>query len=148
MTSDPGRVLAIDLGDSRHGLALSDPLGITAQPLESIDSIGPRKDLRCIEQLVRERDVRTVVVGLPRLLSGAEGSRAAASREFAESLSRRLAGVDVELWDERLTTVEAERTMISGGVRRSVRKRRVDAVAAALILQSFLDARGSISEET
>jgi putative Holliday junction resolvase len=122
-------------------MALSDPLRITAQPLGFLQRVGPRKDLAAIADLVREHGVSTVVVGLPRLLSGAEGSRAVEAREFAERLDRRLAGVCVDLWDERLTTVEAERTLVAGNVSRRRRKERVDSLAAALILQGYLDAR-------
>lgn len=135
------RILGIDLGQVRIGLALSDPLHLTAQPLESYRRVGPRKDLQYLARLIEENDVSEVVVGLPRLLSGEEGEAAATCREFAEALGRRLPRLRVELWDERLTTVEAERTMIAGGVRRRRRRERVDAVAATLILQGFLDAR-------
>jgi len=136
----PGRVLSIDLGDARIGLAISDPLGITAQPLPPMEVIGSRRDLRRIELLAREREVSTIVVGLPLQMSGEEGTRAVAAREFADRLSLRLPGVVVTLWDERLTTVEAERTLITGNVRRSKRKKRVDGLAAVLILSGYLDA--------
>jgi putative Holliday junction resolvase len=102
---------------------------------------GPVKDLKAIARLVREQGAGTVVVGLPLLMSGEEGSRARDAREFAESLGRRLPGVAVELWDERLTTVQAERAMIAGNVRRKRRKQKIDTLAATLILQSYLDAR-------
>jgi putative Holliday junction resolvase len=136
------RVLAIDLGDVRIGLALSDPLGLTAQPLETLAVTGKRRTLARVAGLVREHGVGTVVVGLPLLLSGEDGERATAARQWAAELARRVSGVNVELWDERLTTAEAERTMISGGVRRRARRDKVDRVAAALILQGFLDSRG------
>jgi putative Holliday junction resolvase len=133
--------LGVDLGEVRIGLALSDPLGVIAQPLETLSRVGPRRDVGAIAALVDRHEVSTVVIGLPRLLSGAEGEAARGAREFARRLESRLRGVGVELWDERLTTAQAERTMISGGVRRARRKQRVDALAAVLILQSFLDAR-------
>lgn len=140
MSDLPGRVLGIDLGTKRIGLALSDPLGITAQPLETLNRVGPRKDLRALEDCVRRNGVTRVVVGLPLLLSGEEGSQAAAAREEAERLRQRLGNVPVVLWDERLTTVQAERAMLEGNVRRRKRKTRVDALAAVLILQGYLDA--------
>jgi putative Holliday junction resolvase len=133
------RLLALDLGSVRIGVALSDSLALTAQPLETVERIGPRKDLRRISEIVRTNDVGTVIVGLPLLMSGEEGEKAAEAREFAAALARRLPGVAIELWDERLTTVEAERTMLSGNVRREKRKKSVDALAAVLILQSYLD---------
>jgi putative Holliday junction resolvase len=140
VNDEQGRVLGIDLGDARIGLALSDPLRVTAQPLGSIRCRGAKVDVDEIARRAREHDVRTIVVGLPRLMSGAEGTRAADARTFAAGLARRLEGVEIELWDERLTTAEAERTMISANVRRDKRRRAVDAMAAALILQGWLDA--------
>ena len=135
-----GRILGIDLGSVRVGLALSDPLGITAQPLKSMNRVGPRKDLDFLAKLVSENDVRKVVVGLPLMLSGEEGRSATTAREFAERLGDRIRGVAVELWDERLTTVEAERVLVSADVSRRKRKGVVDGMAAALILQSYLEA--------
>lgn len=141
MTSRAGRVLALDLGQARIGLALSDPLGWTAQPLDVLERVGPRKDVLRITEIVKQRNVGVVVVGLPLLLSGVEGSAAAGAREFARRVEQKLPGVTVDLWDERLTTREADRTMIADGVRRRSRRRVVDALAAALILQSYLDSR-------
>jgi len=136
-----GRALGIDPGSARIGLALSDSLGITAQPIDHLECIGSRRDLNNISECVREHDVRTIVIGLPLTLSGEEAQAALASREMAEGLGRRLPGVRIELWDERLTTVQAERTMVAGKQRRAKRRQRIDSVAAALILQSWLDAQ-------
>jgi len=136
-----GRLLGIDLGSVRVGLALSDPLGYTAQPLKSMPRVGPRKDLDFLARLVRENDVKKVVVGLPLMLSGEEGRSATAAREFAGRLEERLSGLPVELWDERLTTVEAERTLVSADVSRRKRKEVVDGMAAVLILQSYMEAQ-------
>lgn len=140
--TETARFLGLDLGDVRIGVAISDSLAITAQPLETIQRVGPRKDLNLIAELVRARGVGTVIVGLPLLLSGEEGTKAGEARQFADQLGRRCHGVQVKLWDERLTTVEAERTMLSGNVRRAKRKKSVDALAAVLILQSYLDSLG------
>jgi putative Holliday junction resolvase len=139
VTGSAKRVLGLDLGEVRIGLALSDPLGMTAQPLQTMTRVGPKKDLRALAALAREHDVATVVIGLPLLLSGEEGSKAQEAREFAENLGRHLQGARIELWDERMTTVLAERAMIEGSVRRRKRKEKVDSLAAALILQSYLD---------
>ena len=136
-----GRALGIDPGSVRIGLALSDPLGITAQPIEYLERIGSRRDLNNISECVRQHEVRTVVIGFPLTLAGEEGEAARASRELAEGLKRRLPGVRIELWDERLTTAQAERTMVTGKVRRAKRRQRIDSLAAALILQSWLDAQ-------
>jgi putative Holliday junction resolvase len=138
-----GRVLALDLGEVRIGLALSDPLGITANPLEPLMSAGVRKDLERVVGLVGEHGVVTVVVGLPLLLSGEEGQGAAAARRFAARLRERLGDVDVELWDERLTTVQAERTLIAANVKRRKRRQVVDGLAAVLILENYLDSRST-----
>ncbi len=136
-----GRALGIDPGTVRIGLALSDLLGITAQPIEYLERVGSRRDLNNLSECVRDHEVRTVVIGLPLTLAGEEGPAARASREMAEGLARRLPGVRIELWDERLTTVQAERTMVAGKARRAKRRQRIDSLAAALILQSWLDAQ-------
>jgi putative Holliday junction resolvase len=135
-----GRVLALDLGRVRIGLALSDPLGLTANPLETLKSIGARADVERLVRLAQEHGVTRIVVGLPLLLSGEEGDGARSARRFAARLRARLREVEVELWDERLTTVQAERTLISAGVSRRKRRRVVDGLAAVLILQSYLEA--------
>lgn len=140
--SEPGsRVLAVDLGDVRVGVALSDPMGWTAQPLSTISAKAEGGPVQAVAGLVREHDVATVVVGLPLHMSGEEGERARLSRSFAARLENAVPGLDVVLWDERLTSHQAERQMIDDGVRRKRRRGRVDEVAAALILQGFLDAR-------
>ncbi|HKQ61447.1 MAG TPA: Holliday junction resolvase RuvX [Candidatus Polarisedimenticolaceae bacterium] len=141
MSEPAARVLAVDLGDAHIGLALSDPLRITAQPLETLHVAGPRQALEQVAARARSAEAATVVVGLPLLMSGEAGERALGARRFAEALSERLGqAVRVELWDERLTSVQAERTMLAGNVRRKRRKLAVDAMAAVLILQSWLDA--------
>lgn len=141
MIDEQGRLMGLDLGQVRIGVALSDPLGCTAQPLRVLERVGPRKDLHAIAELAREHEVRTIVVGLPLELSGDESEGSASARESAEKLKQRLPKVELVLWDERLTTVEAERSMVAGNVRRSRRKQIVDALAAVLILQNYLDSR-------
>ena len=139
-----GRILALDLGEKRIGLSLSDPLGVTAQPLPRIDRRGPRKDPEAVAAVVRSNEVVEVVLGLPLMLSGEEGVQAAGAREFGARLAAILAdGVALSYWDERLTTREAERVMIEGGARRNRRKEKIDSLAATIILQNVLDARGS-----
>lgn len=133
------RLLGLDVGTVRVGVALSDPLGITAQPLEVINR--RKSDLfERVATLVDEHEVQQVVIGNPLQLDGEIGPAARAMAEFADKLRQRLT-VPVELWDERLSTAQAEREMISDGVRREKRRQRIDKVAAALILQSYLDAR-------
>ena len=136
-----GRVLAVDYGEVNLGLAISDPLGLIAQPLPAQRRVGSRKDLVRLAATAREREATTVVFGLPLTLSGAEGEAARTVRDFASQLAPRLAGIALEFWDERLTTVEAERVLIAGDTRRSRRREVIDGLAAALILQGYLDAR-------
>jgi putative holliday junction resolvase len=142
LTEPHGRVLALDLGDARIGLAISDELGITAQPLGYLASASRRADLLAIAKLVEEREATRLVVGYPLLLSGEEGTRAREARETAERL-RKTVAVPVELWDERLTTAQAERELVGDGVRRSRRRKVIDSLAAVLILQSWMEAHAS-----
>lgn len=139
--SDDGRLLALDLGEARIGVALSDPLGLTAQPIESLGHRGREASIEAVAALVGEHGARGVIVGLPLMLSGEEGASARRARRFAELLARRLPGIRVELWDERLTTVEAERRLAEAEVSRHRRRAAVDGMAAVLILQSWLDAQ-------
>ncbi|MHB8417060.1 MAG: Holliday junction resolvase RuvX [Myxococcales bacterium] len=134
-----GRVLAIDLGDRRAGLALSDPLGVTAQGLPTLERRGDAADVETLRALCAEREVERVVVGLPRNMDGSEGPRAQKSRAFARRLHDAL-GLPVFLWDERLSSAEAERVLIAADVSRSKRKQVVDRMAAQLILQGYLEA--------
>lgn len=134
------RILAVDPGSKRVGVAVSDPSGTIAQALATVPA-DPRDTLtdRLVE-IAREQAVGRIVVGLPRRMDGSEGPEAKSARSLAGEL-RRSAGVPVELVDERLTTVAAERAMIESGARRAKRKRSVDQVAATLLLQSHLDSK-------
>lgn len=140
MSGGPGRVLAIDLGTVRVGLALSDPLRITGQPMGHLERRILGKDLRALIDIVTEKDVSTVVLGHPLLMSGVAGERAQDAEKFAERLRAALP-CPVLLWDERLTTVQAERALREGNVDGRKRRLVVDAAAAALLLQSWLDAQ-------
>lgn len=130
------RSLGLDIGRSRIGVALSDPLGMYAFPLETLPGMSPEEMRVYVEEKARE-GVDTVVLGYPRTLRGHEGSEARMVRTYAEALAS-LAGVRVVIWDERLSTVEAEKRLREAG--RMTRGRKVDAEAAAVVLQSFLDA--------
>ncbi len=132
------RILGIDPGEVRLGLAVSDELGLTAQGLPIWVSRGRSADLAHFRSLVKELDVAEVVVGLPRNMDGTLGPRAEAARELARDLGDTL-GLPVTLWDERLTTQAATRALTEAGLSRRRRRGRVDAVAAALILQGYLD---------
>jgi putative Holliday junction resolvase len=133
------RILGLDVGQARIGVAVSDPWGMTAQGLDVISLEDEEEALMRIKALVEERGVSKVVVGLPRNMDGSLGSQAQWTMEFAEKLRERVP-VPVEMWDERLTTVWAERILIGAGVRRRKRRDVVDQVAAAILLQSYLDA--------
>ena len=138
----PARLLGIDLGEKRIGIAVSDPGGIIAR---SAGRIGRGAEAETIERLraaAEEHEACGFVVGLPLNMNGSEGPAAGAARGFAESL-RRVLGLPVVLWDERLTTAEADAIMRSAGLSRRARAERVDGLAAQRILQSYLDSRGS-----
>lgn len=135
------RILGLDYGDRRIGVALSDVFGWTAQGLEMIERKQEGDDLRRIAELVKENEVESIVVGLPKNMNGTVGPRGEICMAFAEELRTRLE-LPVHLWDERLTTVAATRTLIEADVSRRKRKQVVDKMAAALLLQNYLDARG------
>jgi len=140
LTEGPARALAVDLGTVRVGLALSDPLGFTGQPMGFLPRRALRDDLAALIEIIKKHDVATVVVGHPLLMSGIAGEKAQDAQAFAERL-RAEAVCTVVLWDERLTTVQAQRALIEGNVSRRDRKKVVDAAAAALMLQSWLDSQ-------
>ena len=130
------RILALDHGSVRVGVAVSDPLGMTAQPRDVLD-VGPAL-IEQIGNLVSDLGVERIVVGLPIGLDGAEGAAAIAARAFAARVAAET-GIPTELVDERFSTVIAERSMIEAGARRGRRRRSRDSVAAAIFLQSYLD---------
>ena len=134
------RILALDVGTKRIGLAVSDPLGITAQGLEVLIRKDRASDLERLVEVAREWQVQRIVVGLPRHMDGRLGSAAPAILELVETLKEAL-GVEVVTWEERLTTVEAERVLIQADVSRRRRRQVVDQLAAVLILQNYLDHR-------
>jgi putative Holliday junction resolvase len=144
----PGRTLAVDLGGARIGLALSDPTGVVVRPLDPLRAVGARRDVEALACLVQEEGVVRVVVGLPRSLEGDEGPAAAQARRFAARLRGRLPEVTVELWDEALTSVEAERWLRRRGIRAERRRASVDGAAAVLLLRDYLEARSVIGERT
>lgn len=132
-----GRILALDLGKRRIGLALSDELGITAQGLETLQRTRVRDDLRNLTQLIREKNVTLILMGNPVNMSGQEGRQSEWARDFAERLEA-AAGVPVKLWDERLTTVEAMRVLHDSGIGQEKRARAVDRLSAVILLESYL----------
>jgi putative Holliday junction resolvase len=132
------RILALDLGKKRIGLAISDPLRITAQGLPNIVRENKRADLAALEQLVREREVGLFLMGNPINMGGSEGRQSRWVREFAGALESRT-GLPVKFWDERLTSVEAGRVLRSSGISIDKRAAAVDRLSAVILLQSYLD---------
>jgi len=134
-----GRTLGVDFGDRRIGVAISDGLGLTAQPVGLVTARDDGGHLDELARVCRERDVELVVVGLPLNMNGSEGERAAITRRFVDDLGKKL-DLPVETWDERLTTRMAESSLWARGLTHKKRKARRDTVAAQLILQGYLDA--------
>jgi len=132
------RKLGIDYGDVRLGFALSDPMGIIASPLEVYTRKGLDRDLQYIAALIKEKEVDAAVIGLPVNMDGTKGERAQKSLDFGGQLNR-YCGVKVEYFDERLSTVSAERALLEGNMRREKRKEVIDKIAAQIILQNYLD---------
>jgi putative Holliday junction resolvase len=139
------RILALDHGTKRIGVAISDETATLAQPLEFIAAQPFAKCLDRIREIVKERQAREIVVGLPRNMNGTYGPAAESAREFAAVLREAL-GIPVNTWDERLTSVQANRFLIEAGMRRAQRKTKADQSAAAILLQSYLDAAALRSE--
>ena len=137
------RIMGLDFGSKTVGVAVSDSLFVTAQGVEIIrrkEENKLRQTLARIEELILEYEVQEIVLGLPKHMNGSEGVRVELTEEFKDKLERRT-GLPVTMWDERLTTVAADRTMMEAGVRRENRKNYVDMIAATLILQGYLDSR-------
>lgn len=139
------RIMGLDFGSKTVGVAISDGLLVTAQGIEIIrrkEENKLRQTLARIEELILEYEVQEIVLGCPKNMNGTEGVRVELTEEFRDKLKRRT-GLPVILWDERLTTVAADRTMMEAGIRRENRKEYVDKIAATLILQGYLDRRGN-----
>ncbi len=137
------RILGLDYGSKTVGVAVCDPLGITAQGLETItrkEENKLRRTLARIEALAAQYEIESIILGYPKNMDDSIGERARKTEEFRDMLVRRC-GLPVILWDERLTTMEANEILIESGVRREDRKKVIDKVAAVLILQSYLNSR-------
>ena len=139
------RVMGLDYGSKTIGVAISDPLGLTAQGIEIIrreEENKLRKSLRRIEELIKEYQVEEIVLGFPKNMNNTIGERAEKSLQLKETLERRCK-LPVIMWDERLTTVEANRTLMESKVRRENRRKYVDMIAAVFILQGYLDSKAN-----
>jgi putative holliday junction resolvase len=138
-----GRVLGLDVGSRRIGLAVSDPLGITAQGLDTLQRRNKRHDFEQLQRIIQEYDVREIVVGLPLRMSGAEGIQSDKMQIFAEDLRKRFR-LPVHLWDERLTSAEANRLLRETDLSIEKRGKAVDRMAAILILQGWMESRNRL----
>lgn len=139
------RTMGLDLGSKTLGVAISDALGWTAQGLETIKINEEKKDfgLARLEEIIREHDVSKIVLGFPKNMNASIGPRGEASQAFAKVLEKKF-GLPVHLWDERLTTMAAERVLLEADVSRSKRKKVIDKMAAVMILQGFLDSQSKL----
>ncbi|MCK9267704.1 MAG: Holliday junction resolvase RuvX [Alkaliphilus sp.] len=134
--------MGLDVGDKTIGVALSDPLGWTAQGLKTVRRTGIKKDLQKLGEIIKEYDVKKIVVGLPKNMNGTIGPQCQKVLEFNERLGKRFGDIEIIQWDERLTTVAAERILIEADVGRKKRKEVIDKIAAVHILQGYLDRIG------
>ena len=139
------RIVALDVGDRRIGIAVSDPLGVTAQPIETYTRIGYGPDSRHIAEIARRYETDRILCGLPRNMDVTQGFQVEKVKEFAAKLEE--LGLVVEYYDERMTTMLAESALLEANMRREDRKKKVDMVAAVVILQSYLDARAAMADD-
>ena len=133
-----GRIMGLDIGDKTIGVSVSDLMGLTAQGVKTVKRVGKKKDIEELKAIIKERQVTKIVSGLPKNMNGTLGPQGEKVIKFCELLEEET-GIKIEYWDERLSTVAAERTLIQGNVRRENRKGVIDMVAAVIILQGYLD---------
>lgn len=146
METRQSRILGLDIGEKRIGVAVSDPEGILAVPLTVINRDRLEPDLEAIRELVLQHEVKSIVAGLPRSLDGSLGHQAERVQDFLNRLSQYV-NTPIETWDERLSTVAAERLMSEAGVKRQKQRKNVDAMAATFILQGYLDRKRARDED-
>ena len=132
------RIMGIDYGEKRFGIALSDPLGITAQGLPTIERTSIQEDIKKIINILQEKEVEEIVLGLPKHLNNTLGDKAKEVLNFIDTLKKHI-NIPIKTFDERFSTVRANRAMLEGDLSRKKRKERVDTIAAQLILQGYLD---------
>ena len=133
------RCLALDVGEKTVGLALSDLLGLTAQGLETIRRKSIKDDLKILGEIISANEVKKLIIGLPKNMNGTEGERCQLVRNFAEKIQNAYPNIEIKFWDERLSTVAAEKSLIAADVSRKKRKKVIDKMAAVHILQGYLD---------
>ena len=133
-----GRIMGLDIGDKTIGVAVSDLMGMTAQGIKTIKRTSKKNDIEEIKQIIKEKQVNLIVSGLPKNMNGTVGPQGEKLQKFC-ALIKEETGLEIEFWDERLTTVAAEKTLITADVSRKKRKNVIDMMAAVLILQGYLD---------
>lgn len=133
------RSLALDIGDKTIGVAASDLLNITAQGVKTIRRVSNKEDLRQLGEIISEYDAKVLVIGYPKNMNGTEGERCEMVKNFAEKISKAFPSLKQIFWDERLSTVAAEKSLIAADVSRAKRKKVIDKMAAVYILQGYLD---------
>ena len=133
-----GRIMGLDIGDKTIGVAVSDLMGMTAQGIKTIKRTSKKNDIEEIKQIIKEKQVNLIVSGLPKNMNGTVGPQGEKVQKFCELIIEET-GLEIEFWDERLTTVAAEKTLITADVSRKKRKNVIDMMAAVLILQGYLD---------
>lgn len=136
-----GRIMGLDVGDATIGVALSDMMGITAQGLTTIKRIGKKKDIEALKKIIADNNVYMIVSGLPKNMNGSIGEQAEKVMKFCD-LVKEETGLEIEFFDERLSTVSADRMLGFGEVKAKNRKKVIDKVAASIILQTYLDSKG------
>ncbi|MBU5306546.1 Holliday junction resolvase RuvX [Clostridioides mangenotii] len=133
-----GRIMGLDIGDKTIGVAVSDLMGLTAQGIKTINRVGKNKDIEELKKIISERQINLIVSGLPKNMTGDIGPQGEKVMKFCKLLKEET-GLEIEFWDERLSTVAAERSLLEADVSRKKRKKVVDMLAAVIILQGFLD---------
>lgn len=133
-----GRIMGLDIGDKTIGVAVSDLMGITAQGVKTVRRVGKKKDIEELKAIIKERQVNKIVSGIPKNMNGTLGPQGEKVLKFCELLKEET-NIEIEFWDERLSTVAAERSLIEGDVSRQKRKKVIDMLAAVIILQGYLD---------
>lgn len=141
-----GRILALDLGKKRIGLALSDELGLTAQGLDTLERVGRRDDVEALRRLAADNNVKLILIGDPLHMSGGQSRQSEYTRDFARQLEYKT-GLPIRFWDERWTSREAERTLRGSGIAHNQRKPAIDRLSAVILLQSYLDSGQARMEE-
>jgi len=138
------RTMALDLGTKTIGVAVSDATGLIARGVETIRRQGKNKDFARLDEIIRQEEVDSIVIGYPKNMNGSIGERAKASEVYKDELAKQYPQFKIILWDERLSTVAAEKVLVAADMQRKKRRKIIDMMAAVVILQNYLDSRGGV----